>query len=68
MTKLAITVHPNLDYGERDGTRLTFDHYQPASPNGAAILVVNSGDSSRASSSSMCKLRRRSINFLAPMN
>jgi len=43
MTKLAITVHTNLDYGERDGTRLTFDHYQPASPNGAAILVVNSG-------------------------
>ena len=43
MTKLAITVHPNLVYAERDGNRLTFDHYQPASPNGAAILFVNSG-------------------------
>ena len=43
MTKLAITVHPNLDYGERDGTCLTFDHYQPANANGAAILFVNSG-------------------------
>ncbi|MCK4570790.1 alpha/beta hydrolase [Candidatus Bipolaricaulota bacterium] len=43
MKKFAVTVHPDRIYGERDGNRLTFDHYEPQQPNGAAILFVNSG-------------------------
>ena len=45
MKKNAVTVQvqPDSIYGERNGQKLTFDHYEPSHPNGAAVLFVNSG-------------------------
>lgn len=38
-----VTVQPDLVYGERSGTQLTFDRYSPKQPCGAAVIFVNSG-------------------------
>ena len=43
MNNPAVTVHPDNVYGQRGGHCLTFDHYEPANSNGAAVLFVNSG-------------------------
>ena len=43
MSKPIVTVHPNRVYGIRDEKQLTFDHYEPSLPTGAAVLFVNSG-------------------------
>jgi len=43
MNKQPVAVHPNLVYGNREGSELTLDLYMPAAPNGASILFVNSG-------------------------
>jgi len=40
---VAVQVQPDSIYGERNGQQLTFDHYRPSHPNGAAVLFVNSG-------------------------
>jgi acetyl esterase/lipase len=36
-------VQPDVVYGHKDGMALTFDVIQPASPNGAAVLWIQSG-------------------------
>jgi len=38
-----VTVQPDLVYGERSGSQLTFDRYSPEQANGAAVIFVNSG-------------------------
>ena len=43
MSNPTVAIQPNLVYGKRDATDLTFDRYMPANPNGASILFVNSG-------------------------
>jgi len=43
MSTLTVAIQPDLVYGKRDGTDLTFDQYMPSTPNGASIVFVNSG-------------------------
>ena len=36
-------IHADLVYGHKDGMALTIDIIQPAQPNGAAVLWIQSG-------------------------
>ena len=38
-----VRVEPDVVYGRRDGMALTFDVIRPAKPNGAGVLLIQSG-------------------------